>query len=183
MIPKVLLGEVVRCTYCGAPIAISEDAVTTVKAQSGGIDYIVCPKCGRRYEYSDFECLKLLLNLPGNKIHRQVDRTVEEHVKEQSEKPKVKVDEPTYRELICWCKLNIKELLQIAYADSDKHINEQYGGEIGLLNAVDGYIQTIKEICKLEETEKEIREDERKQVYKEILANMPHPHSHTESEG
>lgn len=31
------------------------------------------------------------------------------------------VDEPTYEELICWCKLNIKQLLAIGYADTDEH--------------------------------------------------------------
>lgn len=86
----------------------------------------------------------------SNEIYKDTDRTVEEHIKQQEEKPHKMVNEPTYKELICWCKLNIKELLQIGFADSDKHIGEHYGGEIGLLNVIDGYVQTLENLIELE---------------------------------
>ena len=82
----------------------------------------------------------------SDKIYKQTERTVEEHIKEQEEKPYKTVNEPTYRDLICWCKLNIKELLQIGYADTDKHIEEHYGGELGLLTVIDGYLRVLEKL-------------------------------------
>ena len=82
----------------------------------------------------------------SDKIYKQTERTVEEHIKEQEEKPHKTVNEPTYRDLICWCKLNIKELLQIGYADTDKHIEEHYGGELGLLTVIDGYLRVLEKL-------------------------------------
>lgn len=80
-------------------------------------------------------------------------RTVEEYEKQRSEKPHKTVNEPTYDELICWCKLNIKQLLTIGYGDTDEHIEKHFGGEIGLLNAIDGYVQTLENLYKLAEKE------------------------------
>ena len=86
-------------------------------------------------------------------IFKTVERNVEQHLSEQSEKPRVTIEEPTYKELICWCKLNIKELLQIAYADTDRHIEEHYGGEQGLLAVIEGYIHLIEELGELQKEE------------------------------
>lgn len=80
-------------------------------------------------------------------------RTVEEYEKQRSEKPRKTANEPTYDELICWCKLNIKQLLTIGYADTDEHIEKHFGGEIGLLNVIDGYVQTLENLYKLSEKE------------------------------
>lgn len=81
------------------------------------------------------------------------ERTVEEYEEHRSEKPRRTVNEATYEELICWCKLNIKQLLAIGYRDTDKHIEKHFGGEIGLLNVIDGYVQTLENLYKLAEKE------------------------------
>lgn len=82
-------------------------------------------------------------------------RTVEEYEKQRSEKPRRTVSEPTYDELICWCKLNIKQLLAIGYGDVDEHIEKHFGSEIGLLNVIDGYVQTLENLYKFAEKEVE----------------------------
>lgn len=87
------------------------------------------------------------------------ERTIDEYEREQSNKPHRTVDEPTYGDLICWCKLNIKQLLTIGYADTDehieKHIEKHFDGKIGLLNVIDGYVQMLENLIKLERIEKE----------------------------
>lgn len=71
---------------------------------------------------------------------------------------KTRITEPSYRELICWCKLNIKQLLVIGYGDTDEHIEKHFGGEIGLLKVIDGYVQTLERIRKIEIQDKHMQQ-------------------------
>ncbi len=61
--------------------------------------------------------------------------------------------EPTYRELVTLSKANIRQLLTIGIADSDEHIEKHFGGEMGLIEVIQGYIKLTDSLYKLFETE------------------------------
>lgn len=71
-----------------------------------------------------------------------------------------KLTEPTYNDLICLCKLNIEQLLRIGYKSTDAHIENHFGGEIGLLNVIDGYVQILKKLYALKPKQYIQKEDE-----------------------
>jgi|GEM_PF-4051254 hypothetical protein len=57
--------------------------------------------------------------------------------------------EPTYRELVTLSKANIRQLLTIGIADSDEHIEKHFGGEIGLIETIQGYIDLTEGLIDL----------------------------------
>lgn len=64
-------------------------------------------------------------------------------------KETIPLEEPTYRELTVLCKANIRQLLTIGIADSDEHIDRHFGGEMGLIEVVQGYIDLTENLYKL----------------------------------
>jgi hypothetical protein len=57
--------------------------------------------------------------------------------------------EPTYRELVTLSKANIRQLLTIGITDSDEHIEKHFGGEIGLIETIQGYIDLTEGLIDL----------------------------------
>lgn len=74
-----------------------------------------------------------------------------EKKKQKHEKPakKVEVCVPGYEELLGWCRINIQQLLQIGYVNSDEHIERHFGGESGLLDIINGYVELAGDLMEL----------------------------------
>lgn len=56
---------------------------------------------------------------------------------------------PDFGDLIGWCRINIQRLLMIGYANSDEHIECHFGGESGLLDIINGYVELAGDLMEL----------------------------------
>lgn len=68
-------------------------------------------------------------------------------------------NEPTYEELIALCKLNIRQLLEIGFADTDERIEKHFNGETGLANVIGCYVHMLDKFYKLRSFENKAGEE------------------------